>query len=77
VGEIEEITREELEQQLRKLKRKKAPGIYGTEREVHRLLEIMNGVWKGEGFPQEWKEGIIYLIYKKGEKDTASKYRGI
>ncbi|KAH0818734.1 hypothetical protein GEV33_004057 [Tenebrio molitor] len=65
VGEIEEITREELEQQLRKLKRKKAPGrdgiqneswIYGTEREVHRLLEIMNG---------------------KGEKDTASKYRGI
>jgi hypothetical protein len=86
VGEIEEITREELEQQLRKLKRKKAPGrdgiqneswMYGTEREVDRLLEIMNGVWKGEGFPQEWKEGIICPIYKKGEKDTASNYRGI
>ncbi|KAH0814865.1 hypothetical protein GEV33_007925 [Tenebrio molitor] len=86
VGEIEEITREELEQQLRKLKRKKAPGrdgiqneswIYGTEREVDKLLEIMNGVWKGEGFPQEWKEGIICPIYKKGEKDTASNYRGI
>jgi hypothetical protein len=86
VGEIEEITREELEQQLRKLKRKKAPGrdgiqneswIYGTEREVDRLLEIMNGVWKGEGFPQEWKEGIICPIYKKGEKNTASNYRGI
>ncbi|KAH0816026.1 hypothetical protein GEV33_006765 [Tenebrio molitor] len=86
VGEIEEITREELEQQLRKLKRKKAPGrdgiqneswIYGTEREVDRLLEIMNGMWKGEGFPQEWKEGIICPIYKKGEKDTASNYRGI
>ncbi|KAH0817175.1 hypothetical protein GEV33_005616 [Tenebrio molitor] len=86
VGEIEEITREELERQLRKLERKKAPGmdgiqneswIYGTEREVDRLLEIMNGVWKGEGFPQEWKEGIICPIYKKGEKDTASNYRGI
>jgi hypothetical protein len=86
VGEIEEITIEELEQQLRKLKRKKAPGmdgiqneswIYGTEREVDRLLEIMNGVWKGAGFPQEWKEGIICPIYKKGEKDTASNYRGI
>jgi hypothetical protein len=51
--------------------------IYGTEREVDRLLEIMNGVWKGEGFPQEWKEGIICPIYKKGEKDTASNYRGI
>jgi hypothetical protein len=37
----------------------------------------MNGVWKGEGFPQEWKEGIICPIYKKGEKDTASNYRGI
>jgi hypothetical protein len=56
-------------------KRKKAPGrdgiqneswIYGTEREVDRLLEIMNGVWKGEGFPQEWAEGIICPIYKKG-----------
>jgi hypothetical protein len=35
----------------------------------------MNGVWKGEGFPQEWKEGIICPIYKKGEKDTASNYR--
>jgi hypothetical protein len=43
VGEIEEIIREELEQQLRKLKRKKAPGrdgiqneswIYGTERKL-------------------------------------------
>jgi hypothetical protein len=86
VGEIEEITREELEQQLRKLKRKKAPRrdgiqneswIYGTEREVGRLLEIMNGVWKGEGFPQEWKEGIICPIYKKGEKDTARNYRGM
>jgi hypothetical protein len=86
VGEIEEIIREELEQQLRKLKRKKAPGrdgiqneswIYGSEREVDRLLEIMNGVWKGEGFPYEWKEGIICPIYKKGEKDTVSNYRGI
>jgi hypothetical protein len=26
---------------------------------------------------RERKEGIICLIYKKGEKDTASKYRGI
>jgi hypothetical protein len=66
VGEIEEITREELEQQLRKLKRKKAPGmdgiqnkswIYGTEREVDRLLEIMNGMWKGEGFPRSGRRG--------------------
>jgi hypothetical protein len=86
VEEIEEITREELEVQIRKLKRKKAPGrdgiqieswIYGTEREVDRLLEVMNGVWKGEGFPQEWKEGIICPMYKKGEKNTASNYRGI
>jgi hypothetical protein len=25
---------------------------------------------------KEWKEGIICPIYKKGEKDTASNYRG-
>jgi hypothetical protein len=73
--------RVQLEQQLRKLKRKKAPGrdgiqneswIYGTEREVDRLLEIMNGVWKGEGFPQEWKEGIICPIYRVSPKKKTS-----
>ncbi|KAH0818181.1 hypothetical protein GEV33_004610 [Tenebrio molitor] len=30
-----------------------------------------------ESTQEEWKEGIICHIYKKGEKDTASNYRGI
>jgi hypothetical protein len=51
---------EEVERQIRKLKKKKAPGrdgvqneawIYGTEGIVERLVEVMNGVWRGERFP--------------------------
>jgi hypothetical protein len=55
-----EITVEEVERQMKKLKKKKAPGrgrvqneawMYGTEAIVKRLVEVMNGVWKGDGFP--------------------------
>jgi hypothetical protein len=42
--------------------------MYGTEGIVERLVEVMNGVWRGEGFPVDWREGVICPIYKKGEK---------
>jgi len=34
-------------------------------------------VWKGEGWPEEWKEGVIILIVKKGEGRKVEEYRGI
>ena len=37
----------------------------------------MKRVWKGEGFPEEWKEGLITPIFKKGEKGRIENYRGI
>ena len=37
----------------------------------------MKRVWKGEGFPEEWKEGLITRIFKKGEKGRVENYRGI
>ncbi|KAJ3634622.1 hypothetical protein MTP99_007570 [Tenebrio molitor] len=60
VPEGTEITVEEVERQIRKLKKRKAPGrdgvqneawMYGTEKMVERMAELMNRVWRGEGFP--------------------------
>jgi hypothetical protein len=63
-----EITVEEVERQMRKLKKKKAPErdgvqnevwMYGTKGILERMVELMNAVWR---------EGVICSIYKKGEK---------
>jgi hypothetical protein len=68
------------------VKKRKAPGcdgvqneawMYGTERMVERMVELMNGVWRGEGFPVDWREGVICPIFKKGEENRAENYRGI
>jgi hypothetical protein len=81
-----EITAEKVEKQIRNLKKTKALGrdgvqneawMYGTERMVGRMVELMNGVWRGKGFPVDWREGVICPIFKKGEKNTAENYRGI
>ena len=37
----------------------------------------MKRVWKGEGFPEQWKEGLITPIFKKGEKERVENCRGI
>jgi hypothetical protein len=81
-----EFTTEEVKRQIRNLKKRKAPGrdgvqneawMYGTERMVERMVELMNGVWRGEGFPVDWSEGVICPIFKKGEKNRAENYREI
>jgi hypothetical protein len=81
-----EITAEEVERQIRNLKKRKAPGrdgvqneawTYGTERMVERMVELMNWVWRREGFPVDWRKGLICPVFKKGEKNRAENYRGI
>jgi hypothetical protein len=51
--------------------------MYGIEGIVERLVEVMNEVWRGEGFPEDWREGVICPTYKKGEKNKVENYRGI
>jgi hypothetical protein len=36
---------------------------------VKRLVDVMNGVWRGKRFPVDWRECVIFPIYKKDEKE--------
>lgn len=83
--EEEEIIREEIIEQLRKLKKEKAPGKNGIEDEAWRLMpnevgkvlfKLINKIWKEREIP-DWIKGIISLLYKKGDKKKTKNYRGI
>ena len=80
-GKIEET---EVRNVIRKLKRNKAPGqdkianeawIEGKEEIVKELTKTLNSVWREGKLPEEWKEGVIKPIFKKGDKKEASNYR--
>jgi hypothetical protein len=38
-------------------------GSLGIEGIVERLVEVMNGVRRGEGFPEDWREDVICPTY--------------
>jgi hypothetical protein len=48
--------------------------MYRTKGIVERLVEIMNGVWRGKAFTVDWRKGVIY---KNGKKNKVENYRGI
>lgn len=69
------ITKEEIERQIGRFKKKKVAGadgigneawIYSEEHIRRKLIELIRKVQKKEGFPEEWKIGIIARIFKKG-----------
>jgi hypothetical protein len=85
-GEEEEISREEIREAINKIKDGKAAGAngvpgevwkYGGERVTEWIIEFCNRVWKGEGWPEDWKEGVIIPIVKKGEGRKVDEYRGV
>lgn len=84
-GELE-ISREEIRETVCGLKDRKAAGMdevpsevwkYEGE-EVERWVWIYcNKVWRGEEWPDCFKEGIIVPIIKKGEGERVEEYRGM
>lgn len=38
------------------------------------MRKLINRVRKGEGWPDEWKEGVIVPIVKKGQGEVVEKY---
>jgi hypothetical protein len=75
-----------VEMAIEKVKGHKSPGIdqipaesikaggRTIRSENHKLII---SIWNEEELPEEWKESIIVLIYKKGDKTDCSNYRGI
>lgn len=77
-GEIEEI--------IRKMKNNKSPGTdtitaemlkNGGDTLVRASHELIQQVWNEETMPEEWKQGLIIPIYKKGDRRDCKNYRGI
>lgn len=50
---------------------------YGGERVKEWSWRFCNRVWKGEGWPEKWKDGVVVPILKKGEGDVVGDYRGV
>jgi len=82
----EEISWEEFRKVAEELKDGKAVGSDGIENEAwkyggeglkKKAWQICNKVWRGEGWPESWREGIIVPIVKKGQGTKVKEYRGV
>lgn len=69
-----EFTMEELNKVIRKLKKNKALGTDGLINEFYKemilelkeeMLKGLNKIWIKGGIMEEWKEAVIYPIYKR------------
>ena len=84
--EDSDITIEEVQKAIKKVKVGKSPGadeiypemIKNQGREADKLLHaIIQDSWKLKQVPQDWRKGIIVPIHKKGSTMECSNYRGI
>ena len=67
-----------------RLGRKKATGRdkipteaweYGESIIMMEMKEILERIYVNEVIPDDWKTGVIVLIYKKGERNKVENYR--
>ena len=82
----ESFTMEEIKAATKKLKNNKAVGedeISGEmlkaadENTLQRLLQLINEIWQSESPPQQWKDGVIFKLPKKGEMSDCNNWCGI
>ena len=82
----EPIELEEVEDAIRRLKLAKAPGNdqivaevlkRGGDQVAKAVHSLCTKAWREEKLPTEWTRGIIFPVYKDGDKRDTSNYRGI
>ena len=62
------------------MKNRKAAGADNIPAEVLKadiLLPLFQDIWQREKFPEEWKEGFIIKIPKRGDLGQCRKWRGV
>ena len=71
---------------LRNLKNSKTGGSdgivgelikYGGSGMVHLLEQLCSVIWQEEIVTNQWREGLIVNIFKKGDRNDPANYRGI
>ena len=81
-----EITEKEILDNTCTLKNKKASGLDSISNEMLKssiqimlpsIKKLFNHIINTEIFPQEWAKGLILPIFKTGDRDDPSNYRGI
>ena len=85
--EVPEITREEVEQAMKRQKNGRAAGEdeivaellkNGGDTMIDWVLEILQEVWRTKRIPQEWKKSILVPLHKKRDRKNCNlNYRGI
>ena len=84
--DMSQLTREEIEQAVKKLQNGKAAGEdeivaemlkNGGEVVIDWLLEILQEVWRTKQLPSEWKKSILVPVHKKKDRKICDNNRGI
>jgi hypothetical protein len=79
-------SREEIEGVLKYLKNNQAAGTQsivakllknGEPNLVDALHKVIQQAWTGETLPRSWTEGVLFPVYKNGDKLDCKNYRGI
>jgi len=82
-NEEEEISKKEIKETIKRLRNGKAMGADGIPGEAWKYggeeVEewVCNRVWQGKGWPENWKEGVVVPIVKKGDRERVKEYRGV
>uniref|UniRef100_A0A0B7BIP1 Reverse transcriptase domain-containing protein n=1 Tax=Arion vulgaris TaxID=1028688 RepID=A0A0B7BIP1_9EUPU len=83
---VGEITKQEIRNALKNLKKGKAAGVdnipaealrEGGEEMVNQLHILFNLVWDREEIPADWKKGLLVKLPKNGNLSNCDKWRGI